>query len=115
VKKFTIVVSMVALVGALITPTSANAALRVPKTSWPVCTTADQDFCVESVSVSLNAGAAIPLTWVASGTATPVTPVAAPAPAASPTPAASHLHHLLHQILRHLHHQHLRPLHHRHL
>jgi hypothetical protein len=87
VKKFTIVVSMVALVGALITPTSANAALRVPKTSWPVCTTAAQDFCVESVSVSLNAGAAIPLTWVASGTATPVTaaPVAPAAPATADT------------------------------
>jgi hypothetical protein len=84
VRKFTIVTSMIALVGALITPTTANAALRVPKTSWPVCTTAAQDFCVESVSVSLNAGAAIPLTWVASGTATPVT--AAPAPAA---PAAA--------------------------
>jgi hypothetical protein len=100
---------MIALVGALITPTTANAALRVPKTSWPVCTTAVQDFCVESVSVSLNAGAAIPLTWVASGTATPVTAVAAPvapvttdtktvapatadtktvAPAAAPAPAA---------------------------
>ena len=78
---------MVALVGALITPTSANAALRVPKTSWPVCTTAAQDFCVESVSVSLNAGAAIPLTWVASGTATPVTaaPVAPAAPATADT------------------------------
>jgi len=87
VRKFTIVVSMVALVGALLTPTSANAALRVPKTSWPVCTTAAQDFCVESVSVSLNAGAAIPLTWVASGTATPVTaaPVAPAAPATADT------------------------------
>jgi hypothetical protein len=78
---------MIALVGALITPTTANAALRVPKTSWPVCTTAAQDFCVESVSVSLNAGAAIPLTWVASGTATPVTaaPAAPAAPAAADT------------------------------
>ena len=78
---------MIALVGALITPTTANAALRVPKTSWPVCTTAAQDFCVESVSVSLNAGAAIPLTWVASGTATPVTaaPVAPAAPATADT------------------------------
>ena len=85
-RKFTIVTSMIALVGALLTPTTANAALRVPKTSWPVCTTAAQDFCVESVSVSLNAGAAIPLTWVASGTATPVT--AAPAPAAPATAAA---------------------------
>ena len=86
-RKFTIVVSMVALVGALLTPTSANAALRVPKTSWPVCTTAAQDFCVESVSVSLNAGAAIPLTWVASGTATPVAaaPVAPAAPATADT------------------------------
>ena len=86
-KKLTIVTSMIALVGALITPTTANAALRVPKTSWPVCTTAAQDFCVESVSVSLNAGAAIPLTWVASGTATPVTaaPVAPAAPAAADT------------------------------
>ena len=78
---------MIALVGALLTPTTANAALRVPKTSWPVCTTAAQDFCVESVSVSLNAGAAIPLTWVASGTATPVTaaPVAPAAPATADT------------------------------
>ena len=86
-RKFTIVTSMIALVGALITPTTANAALRVPKTSWPVCTTAAQDFCVESVSVSLNAGAAIPLTWVASGTATPVTaaPVAPAAAAAADT------------------------------
>lgn len=86
-RKFTIVTSMIALVGALITPTTANAALRVPKTSWPVCTTAAQDFCVESVSVSLNAGAAIPLTWVASGTATPVTaaPVTPAAPAAADT------------------------------
>ena len=86
-KKFTIAASILALVGALITPTNANAALRVPKTSWPVCTTADQDFCVESVSVSLNAGVAIPLTWVASGTATPVTvaPVAPVAPAAPAT------------------------------
>ena len=86
-RKFTIVTSMIALVGALITPTTANAALRVPKTSWPVCTTAAQDFCVESVSVSLNAGAAIPLTWVASGTATPVTaaPAAPAAPAAADT------------------------------
>ena len=86
-RKFTIVTSMIALVGALLTPTTANAALRVPKTSWPVCTTAAQDFCVESVSVSLNAGAAIPLTWVASGTATPVT--AAPAPAAPAAPATT--------------------------
>jgi hypothetical protein len=87
VRKFTIVTSMIALVGALLTPTTANAALRVPKTSWPVCTTAAQDFCVESVSVSLNAGAAIPLTWVASGTATPVTaaPVAPAAPATADT------------------------------
>jgi hypothetical protein len=87
VRKFTIVTSMIALVGALLTPTTANAALRVPKTSWPVCTTTAQDFCVESVSVSLNAGAAIPLTWVASGTATPVTaaPVAPAAPATADT------------------------------
>ena len=88
-RKFTIVTSMIALVGALITPTTANAALRVPKTSWPVCTTAAQDFCVESVSVSLNAGAAIPLTWVASGAATPVTAApAAPAAPAGPEPRA---------------------------
>ena len=86
-RKFTIVTSMVALVGALLAPTNANAALRVPKTSWPVCTTAAQDFCVESVSVSLNAGPAIPLTWVATGVATPVT--AAPAAPAAPAPAAS--------------------------
>ena len=90
-RKFTIDTSMIALVGALITPTSANAALRVPKTSWPVCTTADQDYCVESVSISINAGAAIPLTWVASGTATPVTaaPAAPVAPATTDTRTAA--------------------------
>jgi hypothetical protein len=82
---------MIALVGALFTPTTANAALRVPKTSWPVCTTADQDYCVESVSISINAGAAIPLTWVASGTATPVTaaPAAPVAPATTDTRTAA--------------------------
>jgi hypothetical protein len=82
---------MIALVGALLTPTTANAALRVPKTSWPVCTTADQDYCVESVSISINAGAAIPLTWVASGTATPVTaaPAAPVAPATTDTRTAA--------------------------
>jgi len=91
VKKFTIVTSIIALVGALLTPTTANAALRVPKTSWPVCTTADQDYCVESVSISINAGAAIPLTWVASGTATPVTaaPAAPVAPATTDTRTAA--------------------------
>jgi len=91
VKKFTIITSIIALVGALLTPTTANAALRVPKTSWPVCTTADQDYCVESVSISINAGAAIPLTWVASGTATPVTaaPAAPVAPATTDTRTAA--------------------------
>ena len=83
-KKFTIAASLIALVGALLTPATAGAALRVPKTSWPVCTTADQNFCVESVSISLNSGAEIPLTWVASGAATPVTPVSAPAAPATP-------------------------------
>ena len=83
-KKFTIAASLIALVGALLTPATAGAALRVPKTTWPVCTTADQNFCVESVSISLNAGAEIPLTWVASGTATPATPVAAPVAPATP-------------------------------
>jgi len=84
VKKFTIAASLIALVGALLTPATAGAALRVPKTTWPVCTTADQNFCVESVSISLNSGAEIPLTWVASGTATPATPVAAPVAPATP-------------------------------
>ena len=93
-KKFTIVASMVALIGGLLTASNATGAvLRVPHSTWPVCTTADQDFCVESVSVSLNAGTPIKLTWVPSGTATPVTPVATPSPSASasasPAPSAS--------------------------
>ncbi len=91
-KKFTIVASMVALIGGLLTASNATGAvLRVPHSTWPVCTSADQDFCVESVSVSLNAGTPVKLTWVASGTATPVTPVAAPAVADTKTvaPAAA--------------------------
>ena len=79
---------MVALIGGLLTASNATGAvLRVPHSTWSVCTSADQDFCVESVSVSLNAGAPIKLTWVASGTATPVTPVATPS--ASPSASAS--------------------------
>ena len=90
-KKFTIAAAMVALIGGLLTASNATGAvLRVPHSAWPVCATADQDFCVESVSVSLNAGAPIKLTWVASGTATPVTPVEVPAaPAATDTKTAA--------------------------
>jgi hypothetical protein len=57
--------------GVLTSATPAGAALRVPKTTWPTCKSASDNFCVESVFVTTARGRNIPLTWVASGTATP--------------------------------------------
>jgi hypothetical protein len=51
----------------------ANAAINVPKSSWPVCTQSRTVYCVESISVTTVTGNTIALTWVADGvSSTPV-------------------------------------------
>lgn len=57
--------------GVLTTAAPAGAALRVPKTTWPVCQSAADTYCVEGVTVTTARGKVLPLTWVPSGTATP--------------------------------------------
>lgn len=52
---------------------SANAALNVPKSVWPVCSQTRTVYCVDSVSVTTLAGKTIALTWVADGAS--LTPV----------------------------------------
>ena len=53
--------------GVLASVVPAQAALNVPKTSWPVCSTARTTYCVESVSITTVGGVVVPLTWVADG------------------------------------------------
>lgn len=55
------------MAGVLVPATPANAALNVPKTPWPVCSTARTTYCVEGVTVTTAGGTAVPLTWVADG------------------------------------------------
>ncbi|MEO0011114.1 MAG: hypothetical protein RIQ39_703 [Actinomycetota bacterium] len=55
------------VVGVLASVAPAQAALNVPKTSWPVCSTARTTYCVESVSITTSGGVLVPLTWVADG------------------------------------------------
>jgi hypothetical protein len=54
-----------ALVTGVLAP--AQAALSVPKTPWPVCSSARTTYCVDSVSVTTAGGKTINLTWVADG------------------------------------------------
>ncbi len=51
--------------GFLVAP--AQAALNVPKTAWPVCSSARTTYCVESVTITTAGGVVVPLTWVADG------------------------------------------------
>ena len=51
--------------GFLVAP--AQAALNVPKTAWPVCSSARATYCVESVTITTAGGVVVPLTWVADG------------------------------------------------
>ena len=53
--------------GVLASVVPAQAALNVPKTSWPVCSTARTTFCVDSVTITTAGGVVVPLTWVADG------------------------------------------------
>ena len=55
------------VVGVLASVVPAQAALNVPKTSWPVCSTARTTYCVESVTITTAVGVVVPLTWVADG------------------------------------------------
>lgn len=65
------VAALALVAGVLTAATPAGAALRVPKTTWPVCKSAADTYCVEGVTVTTARGKVLPLTWVASGTATP--------------------------------------------
>lgn len=61
--------SALALIASLLVSVvpSANAALNVPKSVWPVCSQSRTVYCVESVSVTTVAGNTIALSWVADG------------------------------------------------
>ncbi len=61
--------SALALIASLLVSVvpSANAALNVPKSVWPVCSQSRTVYCVESVSVTTLAGNTIALSWVADG------------------------------------------------
>ena len=64
-------VSTFALIASLlgvVTPV-ANAALNVPKSPWPTCSSSRTVYCVESVSVTTVSGNKIALSWVADGAA----------------------------------------------
>ena len=73
-KKFTAIFSGIALIASLVVVSTApsNAALRLPRTAMPACAAQPTAiYCVQSVSISIAGGAAIPLTYVRSGAAVP--------------------------------------------
>ena len=73
-KKFTAIFSGIALIAGLVVATSvpSNAALRLPRTAMPACAAQPTAvYCIQSVSVSISGGAAVPLTYVRSGAAVP--------------------------------------------
>ena len=87
-KKILTAISGIALIGGIlvaINPAQA-AVLRVPKTTWPVCSADRPTYCVDSVSVTPVGGTAMKLTYVATGTKYPS---AAPAATDTATAAAS--------------------------
>jgi hypothetical protein len=58
--------------GTLIALPAANAAVRVPKTTWPACEPNGNDtYCVEAVTVTTARGKTINLTWVPDGKEVP--------------------------------------------
>ena len=80
-KKILTAISGIALIGGIlvaINPAQA-AVLRVPKTTWPVCSADRPTYCVDSVSVTPVGGTAMKLTYVATGTKYPSAAPAAPA------------------------------------
>jgi len=58
--------ALIASLLGVVTPV-ANAALNVPKSPWPTCSSSRTVFCVESVSVTTVSGNKIALSWVADG------------------------------------------------
>lgn len=58
-------VAALALITGVLAP--AEAALSVPKTPWPVCSSARTTYCVDGVTVTPAGGQPIVLTWVADG------------------------------------------------
>ena len=69
-----------ALVGAFLTPSVANADLAVPKTTWPVCDDFRVDFCIESIAIRpLGTRSDLVLTWYESGEGPEVTETVSPA------------------------------------
>lgn len=59
----------IAMVAALFiaAPPAAQAALNVPKSPWPVCSSARTTYCIDAVTVTSPAGVPIALTWVPTG------------------------------------------------
>lgn len=55
------------IAGVLVSAAPAQAALNIPKTPWPVCSTARTTYCVDGVSVTTAGGTVVALTWVADG------------------------------------------------
>ena len=58
--------AMIASLLAMVAP-AANAALNVPKSAWPACSSSRTVFCVDSVYVTTVSGNKIALSWVADG------------------------------------------------
>lgn len=73
-KSITWVSALIVAIGVIPAISPASAALRVPKTTWPVCKSVNDNYCVEGVSVTTPRGRTYPLSWVQSGVATPNVP-----------------------------------------
>lgn len=59
----------IALVAGLFiaAPPAAQAALNVPKSPWPICSSARTTYCIDAVTVTTPAGVPLALTWVPTG------------------------------------------------
>lgn len=63
---------LIVAIGTLVTLPVANAAVRVPKTTWPACDPNGNDtYCVEAVTLTTARGKTINLTWVPDGKEVP--------------------------------------------
>ena len=78
-------VATASLVAIMFVPAPANAALKLPSGSWPVCNETRITYCVESVSIkALGTAGPEQLQWYPSGT---VSEAAAPAGPVEPAPS----------------------------
>lgn len=59
------------IAGLFIAPPAAQAALNVPKSPWPTCSTARNTYCIDAVTVTTAAGVPLALTWVPTGSDLP--------------------------------------------